>query len=120
MKDKKIYIAGPMQGYPEFNFPAFFEAQGYLERLGWIVFNPAAKDLEKHPDIQNNSTGDIKEASEKGFDLRVALTWDMSRICESDGIYLLRGWEHSHGASAEWALAVALQKTYKDFRIIYQ
>lgn len=115
-KRKMIYIAGPMSGIKDFNFPAFFEAQTRFEALDYFVFNPAAKDIENHPDIQNNPTGDQKIAAEKdGFNLRDAMIWDTHSICQSDAIYMLRGWEKSKGAFAEWALAKAL-----DLEIMYQ
>lgn len=116
----KIYIAGPMSGYPEFNFPAFFEAQGLLEADGFIVFNPAQKDLEATLDKDAVKTGDAKEAIAKGFDFREAFTWDTARVIEADGIYMLRGWQFSPGASAEHAVAVAMKKHYPEYQIIYQ
>ena len=40
----KIYIAGPMRGYENFNFPAFDAAAQLYRAIGYEVFNPADKD----------------------------------------------------------------------------
>ena len=45
---KHIYIAGPMRGYPEFNFPAFYAAEERLRARGHAVFNPARRDVGRH------------------------------------------------------------------------
>jgi hypothetical protein len=108
----KLYLAGPMRGIPEFNFPAFFAAAAKLEAEGHEVFNPAAKDNERYgADIsKGNHEGraDIA-ASNHGFSLREALGMDLAWICEhADGIALLPGWRNSKGATAEYATAVAL------------
>lgn len=102
---KKIYIAGPMRGYAEFNFPAFFAAQNKFENGGWTVFNPARNDMENGFDPKG-----LDGASEEleSVDLKAALKWDVDRIFESDAIYMLKGWEHSTGANMEHALAKAL------------
>ena len=110
---KVIYLAGPMQGIAEFNFPAFHQAAAYLRNFGHEVFSPAEKDIERHngTDIsKGNTTGCIKESEHKhGFSLRQALADDTEFIClEANAIALLPGWEHSKGAFAEWALAKAL------------
>ena len=108
----KIYVAGPMRGIPEFNFPAFYAAAAKLEAEGHEVFNPAARDNEKHgTDISvGNATGDESLATaQHGFNLREALGADLAWICaEADAIGLLPGWENSKGATAERATAVAL------------
>lgn len=106
----KIYLAGPMRGYPKFNFPAFFAAAKKLEADGHLVFNPAAKDVEKHgDDLWKNSKGSLKEAEKKGFSLRDALGMDTAWICEhADAVAMLPGWKKSKGAKAEKALADAL------------
>lgn len=103
----KLYLAGPMSGYKEFNFPAFMAAAKMLRELGHEVFNPAEQDLERDGKIAeayiNNSTGDIKEAEAKGFDRRKAITDDLLYIInEAEGIALLPGWERSKGANAEF------------------
>lgn len=109
---KSVYIAGPMRGIPEFNFPAFFKAEEDLKRLGYKVFNPARRDNDHHgTDIsKGNPTGDEALAAEQhGFNLREALGADLAFICSTaDGIALLPGWERSRGATAEHATAVAL------------
>lgn len=108
----KLYLAGPMRGYPEFNFPAFHAAAAHLRSLGHEVFSPAEKDIERHgTDISaGNAHGDEGVAAkEHGFDLRVALGDDLAWICEhAEGIALLEGWMGSKGAQAEYATALAL------------
>lgn len=108
----KVYLAGPMRGYPEFNFPAFFAAAKKLESEGHFVFNPAARDNEKHgTDIsKGNPTGDEAVAAKQhGFSLREALGADLAFICaDADAIALLPGWERSKGVAAEKATADAL------------
>lgn len=102
MTVRKIYIAGPMTGHPDSNFPAFFAAEAKLELDGWVVANPARNEM----DNPNSS-------------LRELLKWDFEKVCESDAIYMLPGWEQSGFAIPEWHLAKALQKTYPEYRIIY-
>jgi hypothetical protein len=109
----KIYLAGPMRGYPEFNFPAFHQAARTLRSLGHEVFSPAEKDSERHgTDIsKGNAIGSVEQAEkDHGFSLRVALGEDLEFICkQADAIALLPGWEHSSGALAEFATAKALR-----------
>jgi len=108
----KIYVAGPMRGIPEFNFPAFHRATADLRAVGHEVFNPAERDNERHGvDISiGNETGDeLKAQYVHGFDLRVALAEDLAFICrEAEAVALLPGWENSKGALAELAVAKAL------------
>ncbi len=108
----KVYLAGPMRGVPEFNFPAFFAAEEQLIAQGHEVFNPARRDNDRHGvDLsKGNSTGDEAiAASQHGFSLREALRDDTAWITmEADAIALLPGWQRSTGATAERALAIAL------------
>lgn len=108
-----IYIAGPMRGIPEFNFPAFNAAAKELRAKGHTVFNPAERDIERHNGVdisKGNETGDEELcAKEHGFSLRQALKEDTEFIClHADTIAMLPGWEESLGAKAELALARAL------------
>jgi hypothetical protein len=41
----RAYIAGPMTGLPEFNFPAFHAAAASLRARGFEVENPAQRPL---------------------------------------------------------------------------
>lgn len=109
---KRCYLAGPMRGIPEFNFPAFKVAAARLRAEGYTVFSPAEKDIERHGvDISKGNVSGSEEAAKKehGFDLRVALGQDLAWICaEANAIALLPGWRASKGATAEHATAVAL------------
>lgn len=116
----KIYIAGPMSGYPEFNFPAFNAAAKKLRDEGWTVFNPAEKDSEK--EVQNDSsfaTGNPQELMSNGWNFREAYLWDITKIIEGDAIYMLPGWEQSPGARGEHTVATVMQKYYPEYKIIY-
>ena len=108
----RVYVAGPMRGYPEFNFPAFKMATLKLHAAGHEVFNPAQRDESEYGDsfAVENATGSIEDAERDfGFSLREAMGYDLAWICESaDAIFLLKGWEKSAGAKTEFALAVTL------------
>ena len=109
----KIYLAGPMRGIPEFNFPAFNSAAKALREQGHEVFNPAERDIERHGGVdisKGNAAGcEATATAQHGFNLREALCDDLTFICkEADAIALLPGWENSKGASAELATAYAL------------
>lgn len=118
---KKVYIAGPMTGYKNFNFDAFFKAEAELTGQGYKVFNPANKDAEAGVvDGAGWDNGDDQKLMQSGWDFKEAFTWDCCKAIEADAIYMLRGWEKSSGARAEHAVAVAIQARYPEYRIIYQ
>lgn len=107
----KLYLAGPMRGYDDFNFPAFHTSAAELRAMGHVVFSPAEKDEEQHGKSAFQGKVEIQEtkAAAVGFSLRKALQMDLDYICaEADGIALMRGWEGSNGATAESATARAL------------
>jgi hypothetical protein len=88
----KVYIAGPMSGYEEFNFPAFNRAEELLrESYGYkYVINPA----KLHP------TTDLPWIEFLKQDLRELIT--------CDAVFLLKGWEKSRGATLEAFVAYIL------------
>ena len=100
MEKKRIYIAGPMTGYPNFNYPTFNAVANYFRSHDFEVFNPAATELSQKLD------GEVKISNEQ---YRACLKEDLSWICESaTDIAMIPGWENSKGATAEWSLAKAL------------
>jgi nucleoside 2-deoxyribosyltransferase len=102
-----IYLAGPMRGILEFNFPAFADATATLRNLGLEVFSPAERDLDIGFD-PTGMTGD-EDLAEYGFDLSEALGADLHWITtHADAVIVLPGWERSSGVAAEMATAKAL------------
>ena len=102
----RIYIAGPMTGLPEYNFPAFDKAAAILTAQGHEVFNPAQNDRDHGFDGAGLAG---HEAERLGFSLRRALKQDLSWICDhAEAVAVLDGWHRSKGALTETALAVAL------------
>lgn len=95
-----VYLAGPMRGRPQHNFPGFRAAARYLRRRGYIVVSPAEHDLEQGFDPK-------RSLEEQNFDLRAALAWDLQQVLAADAVVVLPGWQHSNGALAEVATARA-------------
>ena len=87
----KIYIAGPMTGYKDFNFPAFFKAEKWFENQGFEVVNPARLD-----------DGDTTKEWE------YYLKRDIGLLAGCDEIALLEGWDSSKGATLEALVAYQL------------
>ncbi|AHJ10703.1 hypothetical protein P106B_20 [Rhizobium phage vB_RglS_P106B] len=87
----KIYLSGPMTGYPESNYPAFQKATNELRDAGHIVYSPHEFMPAGKPTVDQ---------------LRKAFAAYCKFICEeAEAIVLLPGWENSLGVSAELALA---------------
>jgi hypothetical protein len=108
----KIYLAGPMTGYEDFNFPAFHREAKRLRKMGYEVFNPAEKDIEYMGGDNEifKGDGDPKALEARGGPTRKSrLAVDLAWICEhAEGIALMYKWEYSSGAFAENAAARAL------------
>jgi hypothetical protein len=99
----RLYLCGPMRGYPLFNFPAFDAAAASLRAVGYEVFSPADHDRSVYGELTPEN------AEQVGFDLRGALGADTAWICAyADGVAFLPGSHRSKGALAEMALADAL------------
>ena len=98
----RIYLAGPMSGMPDLNFPAFERARNKLRAEGHEVFCPAehAQQTEAVISAELNSA--------QAFRRRV-LAIDFAWICaNAEAIALLPQWERSTGATAERATGIAL------------
>lgn len=90
-----IYLAGPMRGIENLNFPAFDLAAKELRDAGHTVFNPAEQDREKG--YIGKPFDDIK---------RDCIMDDLTYIArKADTIALLPGWQESKGARTELCLA---------------
>ena len=108
---RRYYVAGPMRGIAEFNFPAFDAATIKLRAAGYEVFSPAERDRDKNfnPIGMSGKQETVEEFSAIGFDLRDALACDCEFICRTaTHIFMLPGWARSTGATAERALAISL------------
>lgn len=71
-----IYIAGPMTGIPQHNFPAFDAATKRFRERGFGVVNPAEMDRDKGIDNHTHLMPDQLAAMSRDFmrrDLNVIL-----------------------------------------------
>lgn len=100
----KVYIAGPMTGIKDWNFPAFFDAERQLELLGHDVINPA-----------HNDGATVQEALDSaGTPDRPNQLWswymrrDLPHVMDVDALCVLPGWQTSKGAQLEVHVAQAI------------
>jgi len=97
----KIYIAGPMSGVENWNFPAFFEAERQLLELGHEVINPAHNDGLTYEDALASAN-----AGKHSWDWYMRR--DLTNLITCDAICLLPEWKSSKGASLEVTVARSL------------
>lgn len=86
----KVYVAGPMSGLPDLNFPAFHAKAKHLREFGYEVINPAEINIDP-------TTGWV-----------ACMRADIRELVTCDAIFLLSGWEKSKGATLEHHIAQAL------------
>ena len=87
----RIYIAGPMTGFADFNYPAFNAKAAELRSEGFEVFNPA--ELPAH----------------EGKTYEQYMCEAMLLLLKCDAVYLLPGWAKSRGAQFELQTARILR-----------
>ena len=88
---QRLYLAGPMSGYPQYNYPLFDQVAEQLRARGHRIFNPA-----------QNPDGGRKRS--RAFYMRL----DIPALIEAEGVVVLPGWRQSRGASLEVWIAVDL------------
>ena len=103
---KKVYISGPMLGKKYYNTIAFFEAESKLEGLGFTTFNPSKIDAENGANYLAFPADYDWDSLPEGFDFKACRLRDINELEDCDGIYMLRGWENSAGAKAEYYYAL--------------
>jgi len=88
------YIAGPMTGIKDFNFPAFYEAEKILNNNypELVIINPARMSDER---------------GEYGYDACIERDLEVVEQDATDMVFL-PGWENSKGAWREYQLALKL------------
>jgi hypothetical protein len=83
----RVYVAGPMSGIADLNYPEFNRAAAQLRGLGYHVENPA-----ENPEPPCKSW--------EGY-MRMAI----AQLVTCEEIHMLRGWSQSKGAKIEWEIA---------------
>ena len=87
----RIYLAGPMTGYPDLNFPLFHAEAARLRAHGYDVVNPA--EINSDPNAP----------------WTVCMRQDIAQLVTCHAIAVLPGWRRSRGASLEVGIAQALE-----------
>lgn len=101
----KVYLAGPMTGLPQFNFPLFDRTATKLREQGYDVTSPAELDSPAHRKAALASS----DGSPTHYESETNDTWgqllarDVLLIADDgiEGIFVLPGWQRSRGARLE-------------------
>lgn len=93
----RVYLAGPMRGIPQFNFPAFDAAARQLRALGFHVISPHEEDIRQDKlDVTTH-----KDFNNPPKDFAHYMQRDLALVCSVDVVAVLPGWAASKGAALE-------------------
>ena len=105
----RVYLSGPMRGYPNLNFPAFDAAASYLRDNGHAVLSPAEVDrAEGFLPGTDEEAGLVSTEAHRQYmrrDIELLLRESL------DAIILLPGWRRSRGSIIELIVGQALGLT---------
>lgn len=102
----KVYISGPMTGYPNHNREAFDECEAAIVKMGHTAVNPAT--LDHNAGIDLSGTGwEASDEEYEGF-----LERDLEHLADPriSAVVFLPGWTKSGGAGREGFAALKLRK----------
>lgn len=88
--ETRLYLAGPMTGYAQYNYPAFHETAAWLREAGYTVLNPA----ENPRPVTGSWLAFMRDA--------------LTLMLKADGVATLPDWQYSRGATIEMHLAADL------------
>ena len=108
-----IYIAGPMRGHDDHNWPTFDAAADTFSDMGFDVFSPRAAWPACRRAWDDEALARTLEALRDGVatggrSIRDCMGRDLADLVKCDFMFLLAGWEDSPAARAEHAVALAL------------
>lgn len=86
----KYYLAGPMTGMPDDNFPAFTEAAARLREMGYVIYSPA------------------EDGRVKDWDWNAYMRRGLTTLLTCQGIIMLPNSKSSRGACLEKRIAIEL------------
>lgn len=106
----RLYLAGPMSGYPQSNIPAFVRAARFLRECGHDVVSPAELDRPDVTEAVFNGEGqDLgpRRGTVAGYTWADFLTRDIKVVVDEgiEEIRVLPGWARSKGARLETFVA---------------
>jgi len=107
-----FYIAGPMRGIKDFNFPEFDRVAKAARARGFSIINPA--ELDRVEGIDSNSRIDFTPEFLRSIAKRDCEAILKLKKEQGDGLILLPNWLSSIGARAEVALALWLGLIFRD------
>lgn len=98
---QRVYIAGPMTGYADLNFPAFHAAAAEYRKRGCFVINPAEMN---GGDAEIALSAAMTAVEHQAHWVR-CMKKDINALLTCDEIVLLDGWTKSKGATLEHHIA---------------
>lgn len=87
---RRTYLAGPMTGFPDLNFPLFHAEAARLRQEGHQVINPA--EINADPSMS----------------WEACMRADIAELVTCQAIAMLPGWQKSRGATLEHHIATRL------------
>jgi len=120
----KVYLAGPMRGYDNYNFQEFEQGASYLAWLGHEVVSPHEIDIQEGyvhakfhyipayasfiPHVRRFSSVNLTSK----FDIQTVLQRDIREVTQCDAIGFLVGSDDSVGARHEAYVASVCGLTF--------
>lgn len=104
----KVYLAGPMAGIPEFNYPAF-------NRVAALWRNHAKDEIVSPAELDGSAVGTPEQIQrgEVSFSSWVNfIARDLPILATCDALVMLRGWENSYGARIEAMAGLKMGKRF--------
>lgn len=106
-----FYIAGPMTGIAQFNFPAFDQATHRIRSMGYKAISPAEMDRANgFNETKCDGFEPLTDAQRQQFARN-----DIDALLKVEAVVLLPGWEKSTGAQNEVRIAKMLGLTIYEF-----